>query len=169
MVEKFESEIPQSGDPKPTTMPFGELAKTMAELYPTQLMEQLTKTFSQYQLPGGQALLESTRASVDALAAANKRVLENAQMIMSRQGEILQQTMEEASSTLKGLGSESDPKKVAAKQGEILRQVLEKMLDNMREVAEMTVKSNTEAVTTINQRVMASLEETRNMMEKLKK
>ncbi|MGF1613644.1 MAG: phasin family protein [Gammaproteobacteria bacterium] len=166
MVET--SEISQSGDTKPT-MPFGELAKTMAELYPTQLMEQLTKTFSQYQLPGSQALLESTRASVDALAAANKRVLENAQMIMTRQGEILQQTMEEASGTLKGLSSESDPTEVAAKQGEILRQVLERMLDNMREVAEMTVKSNTEALTTINQRVLASLEETRGMMEKLKK
>lgn len=168
MIEKSDSEISQGGSTKPT-MPFGELAKTMAELYPMQLMEQLTKTFSQYQLPGGQALLESTRESVDALAAANKRVLENAQMIMTRQGEILQRTMEEASGTLKELSSESDPTKAAAKQGEILRQVLEKMLDNMREVAEMTVQANTEAVTTINQRVMASLEETRSMMGKLKK
>ncbi len=35
-----------------STMPFADLSKKMAELYPGKMMQQLTKTFGEYKLSG---------------------------------------------------------------------------------------------------------------------
>ncbi len=170
MAEKPESETLDPEASK-SPMPFADLAKTMAELYPGKIMEQLTKTFGEYQLPGVNvtALLESNRKNVEALGAANKRVLDNAQTVMVRQGEILRQALEEASAALKALSGAGTPQDVITKQGELFRHVFLRTLDNMREVADMTAKSSTEAFETVNERVQDSVEDIRGMLKRLEK
>lgn len=169
------ADIPESETLAPeaskSPMPFAELAKTMADLYPGKLMEQLAKTIGEYPFPGidTNTLLDRTRKNVEALAAANKRMLENAEAVMARQGEILRQTMEEASKALKGLSSASTPQAVAEQQGELLRHIFLRTFDNMREVAEMTAKSSSEAFESINERVSENVEDIREMLKKLEK
>jgi phasin family protein len=170
MTERPESETRESQAAK-SPMPFADLAKTMAELYPGKMMEQLTKIFGEYKLPGVDidSLLESNRKNVDALGAANKKVLENAETVMTHQGEILRQTLEETSAALKALSSAGTPQEVAAKQGELLRQIFLRTLDNMRELADMAAKSSGEAFETVNGRVRENIEEIRGMLKQLKK
>ena len=141
----------------------------MAELYPGKMMEQLSKTFGEYQLPGVDiaALLESNRKNVEALGAANKRVLENAQTIMARQGEILRQTLEEVSTALKALSSAGTPQDLVAKQGELFRQIILRTLDHMRELADMTTQSSSEAFQTVNERTRENVKDIRAMLKKL--
>ena len=49
-----------------------------------------------------------------------------------------------------------------AKQAEILKKAFETALANVKELAEMGAKSNTEAMETINKRVTESLDEVRD-------
>lgn len=98
-VSSWQNNQPESEMLEPeaskSAMPFAALAKNMADLYPGKLMEQLTKTFGEYQLPGidVDTLLEHNRKNVEALGAASKRMRENAETVMARQGEILRPTL----------------------------------------------------------------------------
>ena len=170
MAERPKSEMRETEASK-STLPFADLSKTMAELYPGKMMEQFTKIFGEYSFPGinVDTLLESNRKNVEALGAANKRVLENAQTIMTRQGEILRQTLEEASTALKALSSAGTPQELAAKQGELFREVILRTLDHMRELADMTTQSSREAFETVNERVRDNVDDIRAMLKKLEK
>jgi phasin family protein len=150
-------------------MPFEALNKTMAELYPGKMLEELSKIFEEYAFPGVNtgAALERNRKNVDALAAANKRILENAETVMARQAEMLRQTMEEASAAIKALSSTGTPQALAAKEQELVRMVLSRTLDNMCAVAEMTAKANAEAFEAINQRTTDNVEDIRMMLQKM--
>ncbi len=169
------AKLPESETLEPeaskTPMLFAYLAKSMAELYPKMLMEQLIKTFGEYRLPGinVDTLLEGSRENVDALAAANKRVLENAEVMMTRQGEILRQTLEEASAALKALSSVDTPQDVVAKEAALFRNIFLRTLDNMREVADLTAQSSAEAFETVNERVRKNVEDIRGMIKRLDK
>lgn len=170
MIEKPESEAVVQSDSK-SPMPFVELAKTMAELYPGKLMEQLTETFSAYHLTGFDidAFLEANRKNVDALGIANKRMLENTEAVMVRQGELLRQTMEEAAATLKNLSGADTPQNIAAQQRELIRQMFLRTIENMREVAEMTARSSAEAFETVNQRVGDHMDDIKAMLKRMEK
>jgi phasin family protein len=171
MAEQLESETLEPEASK-SPMPFADLSKTMAELYPGKMMEQLAKTFGEYKLPGidVDALLEHNRKNVDALSAANKRMLENAQTVMTRQGEMLRQTLEEASAVLKSLSSAGTPQDFIAKEGELIRHIFFlRTLDNMREVADMTTQSSNEAFEIVNERVRENVDDIRALLKRLEK
>jgi phasin family protein len=167
MTKPSESETPTAGASK-FPLPFEALTKTMAELYPGKMMEQFTKMFEQYVLPGMNtgALLERNRKNVDALAAANKRILEHAETVMARQGEMLRQTMEEASAVVKARLSADTPQTLAAQEEKLLRTVLSRTLHHMCAVAEMTAQANAEAFEAINQRITENVEDIRMMLRK---
>ena len=151
-------------------MPF-DFAKIMGELEPKKMMDQFTKALNAYQLPGvdAQSLLESSRKNVEALAAANKQAVEGYQAVMTRQGEILRDTVEEATANLKKLATGGNPAEAASKQAELLREAVERALANMRELAELVQKSNTEAFEIVKKRVEESLSEIKGLTQKLKK
>jgi phasin family protein len=175
MEETSMAEQPKSETLEPeaskSTMPFADLTKRMAELYPGKLMEQLTKTFGEYPLPGINidTLLQSHRKNVEALGAANKRLLENAETVMNRQGEILRQMLEEGSAALKALSSADNPADLATKQREIFRHIVLHTLENMREVAEMTAQSSREAFEIVNERGRENVEDIRGMLRQQEK
>ena len=170
MAEQPQSETFEPQAPK-SPMPFADLSKTMAELYPGKLMEQLVTTFGEYKLSGINldTLLQSNRKNLEALGAANKRLLEHTETVTRRQGEILRKTLEEASSALKALSNTDTPQDVAAKQGELLRQIILRTLDTMRNLADMTAKSSSEAFGTVNDRVRENAEEMKAMLQRLEK
>ena len=88
------------------------------------------------------------------------------QAVATRQTEILRQTMDELSKMMSDMMSAGTPEDRMAKQAELTKAAFEKSLANMKEIAEMIAKSNSEAADVITQRVSATLEEIKSMAVK---
>jgi phasin family protein len=155
---------------KQAQSPF-DFSKLVGNVDPSEMMEKISKALTQYQMPGvdAGALLDSQRKNVEALTTANKQALEGVQSVLSRQGEMLREAMEEAQTVIKDLSASGSAGEAASKQGELLKTAFEKAVTNMRELAEMTAKSNTAAFDTINQRVSESMQEVKSLAASLKK
>lgn len=107
-----------------------------------------TKLLEQYKLPGVDfaAVVDLERKNIEALAQANKIAFEGWQALVRRQSEILQETMAHAF-------AEIGPHDGKADQADIAVRAFEKALENMRELAEMAVKSQKDAFEVIRKRV----------------
>ena len=121
----------------------------------------VTKMLGDLKIPGFDmsALLATQSKNMEALTAANRVTLEGMLAIAKRQTEIMAQALTEVSSMAQQLASTSSHQEAGAKQAELVRQAFEKALANMRELAEMFSKTNTEAFELINKRFTESLEE----------
>ncbi len=148
-----------------------DFSKMIGELDPTKIMEQFSKSLSEYKIPGVDvnSILESQRKNMEALTTANKQVLESIQTVVTRQSEILSQTMEEASTAIKELSAAGSPEEIASKQAEFIKQAVERAVSNMRELVELSTKSSTEAFQTINKRITENIHDIRQITQKLQK
>ena len=157
-------------DSTKSSNPF-DMSKLMTGLDPTEMVEKFTAALSEHQLPGVDvgAILAAQRKNIEALTTANKQALEGIQAVAARQGEILRETMEEASAAMKELSNSGSPSDLATKQGELVRQAFEKALGHMRELAEISAKSNTEAFETIKSRLSESVQEIKGLAKGLKR
>lgn len=153
-----------------TTTP-SHLTRLAGAFDPSKVMENFTKFLGIYKVPGidVQAALESSRKNVEALATANKQAIEGFQAVLTRQEEILRETMDEVSAALAELSSAKSPPDAAAKQGELVTKAMEKVLNNMRDITEMMLKSNTKAFDIIKTRVSESVGEIKQMTATLRK
>ena len=125
----------------------------------------VAKMFEQFKLPGVDmsALVEARRKDIEALTLANRQALEGVQAMAKRQTEILQQTMAEWQQSAQGLVGK-DLGAGAAHQTEVAKAAIEKALANMREMAEMATRSQTQAFETVNKRFQENLAELRKVM-----
>ncbi len=139
---------------KPSAYPFFEM--------------DVSKMMSEFKLPGVDvdAIMASQRKNIEAVTAANQLAIEGMQAVVRRQAEILRQTMEEAGSMMTEMMTAGTPEDKVARQAELVKTAFEKALANMRELAEMVAKSNTEAANVISKRVSESLEELKSTMAK---
>ncbi len=155
------------------TKMFGDFdpTKLMSEFDPKKFMGDFQKAFAEYKIPGvdGNIIMESQKKNVEALAQANKVALEGMQAVFKRQAEILGQAMEEMQTTFKEIAAAGEPQDKVAQQTDLVKDAVEKALSNMRELAEMAGKSNTEAFETIRSRFTESLDEVKAEVLKLKK
>lgn len=121
----------------------------------------ITKMMADFKVPGidMDAMLQSQRKNIEALTAANQKAMEGVQAVAERQMELLRQTMEEASGTVKDLMASGTPEEGVAKQADLVKASFEKALTNMKEMAEMIAKSNYDAADVLSKRVSANLEE----------
>ena len=136
---------------------------------PTPFWEMdISKMVGDFKLPGVdmESLLAAQRKNIEALTAANRLALEGVQAVAHRQAEILRQTMEETSKMVSDLMAAGTPEDRVAKQADLMKSAFEKALANMRELAEMIAKSNTEAAEVISKRVSENLEEIKSMAKK---
>ncbi|MCF8483145.1 MAG: phasin family protein [Rhodospirillum sp.] len=111
-------------------------------------------------------IVASQRRNLEALTSANKLAVEGMQAIMKRQAEILRQSMEEAATVAQDLTGPDAPQDKFGKQTELVKDSFEKTIANMRELAEMMAKSNTEVFELLNGRISAAMEEAKTLMEK---
>jgi phasin family protein len=174
MVEESKSKTP-TAKASNSTMPEAEPPAPEADSYSGKLMEQLVKTLGQQPFPGVDtaAILESILKNMAALGEANKHIFKNAEAVMLRQGEILRQTLVEASAAVDELANARNPQQFAAKQGDLLRGILLRTLNDMRHEANTTLKSSNEAFaeafTTINSRVIRNVQEITELIRQLEK
>ena len=120
-----------------------------------------SKTFGNYKMPevDMDGLLASQRRNIEALTAANRVAFEGVQAIARRQAELLKQALDEATEASRHLIGAGTPEEKLATQAAIAKDAFDIAIANMREIAEMAAKSNTQALDLVNQRVSESLEE----------
>ncbi len=115
-------------------------------------------------MPDLESLAAAQRRNLEALSAANRVALEGAQAVAKRHTEILQQSMSEMTDAMRAVGGEGNAQGKAARQAEVLRTTYERAVGNMRELAELIQKSNTEALGLLNRRFAEAMEEVRGMV-----
>lgn len=127
----------------------------------------LTKTLGDLKLPGVdmEALMNTQRKNIEALTNANKVAVEGMQSIAKRQAEMLSESMAAVSEAAKEISSVKSPQEFTTKEVELTKEALEKALSNMRELAELVGKSNSEAFEVMNNRFNESLNELTGMVK----
>ena len=88
---------------------------------------------------------------------------------MKRQAEILQASMEEARTVASEIMVPGSPEAKVAKQAEVVQTAFQAALANMKELADMVTKSNTEAANVISKRVTEGLDEIKAAVVKVAK
>ena len=129
----------------------------------------MMKMLAEFRLPGlpdMEQLAAAQRRNFEALSSANKVSLEGAQAVARRHTEILQQSMSEMTQAMQSMAGAQDPQARATKQAEMLKAAYERAVGNMREVADLIQKSNTEALSLLNQRFSEAMEEVKTMVAK---
>ncbi len=125
---------------------------------PTNPFDGLMKAMEQFQLPGVdmKAIVESRRHDMDALVEANAATMACIQELAQKQGEILLHAMESAQEAFKSSASGApDPEKQAA----LARATYEKAVADMKDLAEMARKAQSDVMARINTRALESLQE----------
>ena len=131
----------------------------------------MQKLFADFKFPGidYEAVMSSQRRNIEALTQANQLAVEGMQAVAKRQAEILRQTLEETTKAMQTLLSSASPEERLAKQTDIVKTAFERAIANMKELAELVTKSNTEAFQVVNQRVTDSLDELKQVIGKANK
>jgi phasin family protein len=119
--------------------------------------------FKQFQIPGVDVgkLMEGQRENIKALQEANQTALQGWQNLMSRQTELMREAFESWQAAVSDT-AKTPPGEMAQKQIEHGQKAIEKALANMRELAEMAIKSQSDAAEVIRKRFEAGLKEIQN-------
>lgn len=127
----------------------------------------ITKIIEQFKLPGVDlsSMVEARRKDIEALTEVNKITLEAVQTMAKKQVEILQQTMQELQSATKTMAG--NPLEGGSK-SEFVQHAFDKAFGYMRELAEVTRKSQTEALEVINNRVHENVKELKSLVQSKK-
>jgi len=132
-------------------------------------MQEFSRMFSEMKMPAVldmEAIMAAHRKNMDVLSNANRVALEGAQTVARRHMEILQQTMQEMSETMKDLTSPETPQAKAAKQTELMKIAYERAVMHMKELAEMIQRTNGEALGMLNARFTEAVEEVKLLASK---
>ena len=130
---------------------------------PTALADKYKELLSKFNLPNldTKALIETQSKNVQALADANRAILESTQSLFQRQAEMLQQVLEEAPEAVKSLGRLKSPQEAAEKNIKTIEDSVSRALSNFSEIVEIVRKSQDETRQQVTSRLNESLEELR--------
>ncbi len=128
--------------------------------------EDFSKMMSAFKIPGVDmdSLMDAQRKNIEAVTAANRAAAEGAQALAGRQAEILRETMQQWQDAANDLIANADSEKVAGRQAEFVQATMEQALANMRELAEMAAKSQSDAFDAINNRMLENIKEMKARM-----
>ncbi len=87
-------------------------------------------------------------------------------MVAKRHMEIVQQTMQEMSETIRDMSSAESPQSRAAKQAELVKHAYERAVTHMKELADLIQRSNGEALQMLNHRFTEAMDEVKQLAEK---
>lgn len=135
-------------------------------------MAEFSRMFSEMKfpmMPDMDTVLAAHRRNMETLSAANRVALEGAQTVAKRHMEIVQQTMQEMTETLRGMSASESPQARAARQADLVKQAYEKAVANMRELADLIQQSNGEALGMLNHRFAEAMDEVKAMAQKTSK
>ena len=131
-------------------------------------MAEFSRMFSDMKMPGMpgmDAFLQAQRRNMEVLSNANRVALEGAQAVARRHMEIMQETMQEVSETMRDLATADSPQAKAAKQTELLKTAYERAVSHMKELADLIQRSNGEALGMLNQRFTEAMDEVKQLAD----
>ena len=133
----------------------------------TNPFRELEEMFKQWKVPGIDldSMLASYRKNMEALTEAGRVATEGMKALADRQTEIMRDAMETLRGATAELTSAKDPQELAAKQAEMAKQAFEKASANMKDLADLVVKSNTASFEVIQSRMNQGLEELKGLMQ----
>jgi len=133
----------------PTQNPFPDIAKLM----------------EQFKVPGVDVgkIVESQRKNIEALTRANQAAYAGVQELAKRPTELLQETMAEGQAARAQAPSRDSAG--VAQQTELAQQAFGKAFDNMRELAEIAAKSQTQAWEAFQKRIHENFAEFRKLIQ----
>jgi phasin family protein len=132
-------------------------------------MTEFTRMFSEMKfpaIPDMDSFLQAHRRNMETLSAANRVALEGAQSVAKRHMEIVQQTMQEMTETIRELSSPESPQARAAKQAEMMKHAYERAVAHIKELADLIQRANGEALEMLNHRFREAMDEVKVMAEK---
>lgn len=123
----------------------------------------LTKLMEQFKLPGVDvnAIIESQRKDMEALAEANRQAYEGIRALAERRSEILQESLAQWQEALKG----STGTDVLAKQSEAAQQGVQQALANFQELAGMEAESRGKAWKVLQDRFQENLANLQKLLQ----
>ncbi|WP_454862652.1 TIGR01841 family phasin [Paraburkholderia fungorum] len=122
----------------------------------------LTRMLEQFKVPGVDmsALLEMRKKDIEAIVEANKSAYDSMQQLARKQSEMLSRAMQDIQAAAKaGVGN-------PGKQGEVARDACLKALDDIRDIAEIARKSQSDAMASVTQRANEHIEEIKQMLQR---
>lgn len=119
----------------------------------------LTKTFEQLKLPGVgmSSIFDANRKDVEALAAANQMAFEALQGLARTQTDMLTQAMQSAQALASDQRAAGQKPVDAVRYTEAAQKAWQKMLADMKTLAEMAQKSQTEAMAGLTERAAEAM------------
>ena len=130
----------------------------------------INQLLAQFKLPGVDvdALIQARRKDIEAVVAANRHAYEGMQQLAQRQTEMFNEALNEWQAAAKEMMTAQSPAAGSARQVELGKLAVAKALENMRELAEMATKSQTQAFEVVNRRFHESLDEIKKSIQKKK-
>jgi len=119
-------------------------------------------------MPDFDALAAAQKRNLDALTAANRIAMEGAQAVARRHMEIMQQSMGEMTAAMQAMTTMPTPQDKVARQTEMMKGTYEHAVSNMKELAELIQKSNSEALGLLNRRFAEAMDEVKQMVDQNK-
>jgi len=119
-------------------------------------------------VPNVEVILAHHRKNLEALEKSARAGAAGATSLLSRQREMLQDTLREVSDMAHNYKAPGNPQELMSKQAEFAKKSFEAALKNASEVAELVKKSGTESVEILRERIKEAMEEIRSGYEKKK-
>ena len=113
-------------------------------------------------------LMESQRKTMEMLQKAQQSAVSGAQILAQRQGEMMQQAMQDAQAKLAELSS-SEPAEAMQKNAEAIEQGLQQAMANFQEISEMMQATYSDVSAQVEERMQESLRELQDILAKNKK
>lgn len=114
----------------------------------------------------GEAFMDTQRKNLEAFSKANRVAIEGVQALAHRQAEILRSSIDEARAGAEQLAAAGSAEDRIAKQAELTKRAYETAVANLRELTDLTVKTNSEAIGLLNSRFVESLDEVSTAVRK---
>ncbi|HSD09656.1 MAG TPA: phasin family protein [Candidatus Binatia bacterium] len=137
----------------------------MAKTGPTKSpFPDIAKLIEQFKVPGLDVsrIVEAQRKNIEALTQANQAAYEGMQDLAKRQMEILQETVTEWQAAMTEAANREGTN--TAQRAETAEKTFGKAFANMRELAEMAAKAQTQAWEVIQKRFQENLADLRNLL-----
>ena len=134
----------------------------------TKFDADFSKFAKQFGVPNlnGNDFMAVQKKNLEAMTAANRIALEGMQALARRQAEIVRQSTEDFGKAARELSDSKSFEDTLAKQADLVKDAYESALANVRELTEMTVKSQSEAAELINARVAEGFDEFKAAIKK---
>ncbi|QET03943.1 phasin family protein (plasmid) [Cupriavidus pauculus] len=125
-----------------------------------------TTILEQYKLPGVDmaSIIDARRKDIEAITQANRVAYEGMQMLVQKQLDIFNKTIQQIQAEIPNAVAGTEGFRTVTQQSELVQQRLHTAFKNMREMAEMAQKSQSEALAVMTRRADQNIDAAKGLM-----